>query len=91
MKNREVLDADACGELVVNNAVEDGCDDASDRDFKGFHPVVGVEQILTDVEISRLHLSLIGREGSHDIGHENSISVAYQVSRVAMARLLPQC
>ena len=53
MKNGEVLDTNACGELVMNNTVEDGCDDASDRDFKGFHRVLGVEQILI-VVTSRL-------------------------------------
>ena len=49
MKNREVFDTDACGELVVNNSVDDGSEDASDRYFKGFHRVVGLDQILTVV------------------------------------------
>ena len=53
MKNGEVLDTDACRELVVNNPVQDGSDDASGRDFKSFHRVVGVDQILT-VVTSRL-------------------------------------
>ena len=34
VKNGEVFDTDACGELVVNNSVEDSSDDASDRYFK---------------------------------------------------------
>ena len=54
MKNREVFDTDACGELVVNNSIEDGSEDASDRYFKGFHRVVGFDQILT-VVTSALH------------------------------------
>jgi hypothetical protein len=54
MKNREVLDTDACGELVVNNSVEDGSNDASDRYFKSFHRIVGLDQILT-VVTSPLH------------------------------------
>jgi hypothetical protein len=49
MKNGEVFDTDASGELVVNNSVEDGSDDASDCDFKGFHQVVGLRSILADV------------------------------------------
>ena len=49
MKNREVFDTDACGELVVNNSVDYGSEDASDRYFKGFHRVVGLDQILTVV------------------------------------------
>jgi len=48
MKNGEVFDTDASGELVVNNSVEGGSDDASDRDFKGFHRVVGLKTILAD-------------------------------------------
>ena len=55
VKNGEVFDTDACGELVVNNSVEDGSDDASDRDFKGFHRLVGLDQILTDVAKSPFH------------------------------------
>ena len=47
MKNGEIFDANACGELVVNNSVEYGSDDASDSDFKGFHRLVGLYQILT--------------------------------------------
>src|SRR5262245_5055878 len=38
-----------CGILDVNNSVEDGSDDARDRDFKGFHRVVGLDQILSVV------------------------------------------
>ena len=56
MENGEVFDTDACGELVVNNPVKDGCDDANGRDFKGFHRVVGLDQILT-VGISPSHSS----------------------------------
>ena len=48
MKNGEVFDTDTGGELVVNNSLEDGSDDASDRDFKGFHRVVGLKSILAD-------------------------------------------
>jgi hypothetical protein len=54
MKNGEIFDTDACGKLVVNNSVEDGSDDASGCDFKGFHRVVGLDQILT-VVTSPLH------------------------------------
>lgn len=54
MKDGEILDADACGELVVNNSVEDGSGDAGDCYFKGFHRVVGLDQILT-VVTSRFH------------------------------------
>jgi hypothetical protein len=56
MKNGEIFDTDACGELVVNNSVEDGSDDARDRYFKSFHRVVGLDQILT-VATSPSHLS----------------------------------
>ena len=57
MKNGEIFDTDACGKLVVNNSVEDGSDDASGCDFKGFHRVVGLDQILT-VVTSPLHSSI---------------------------------
>ena len=70
MKNGEVFDTDACGELVVNNSVEDGSDDASDRYFKGFHRVVCLDQILT-VEASPLHNKcylLPLRSSSHGAG-----------------------
>jgi hypothetical protein len=33
---RITRNTDACGELVVNNPVEDGCDDANGRYFEGF-------------------------------------------------------
>ena len=52
MKNGEIFDTDARGELVVNNSVEDRSDDASDCYFKGFHRVVGLNQILTVVNIA---------------------------------------
>jgi hypothetical protein len=53
MKNGEVFDTDAGGELIVNNSVEDSSDDASDRDFKGFHRVVGLKSIPADVVMVR--------------------------------------
>jgi hypothetical protein len=33
MKNSEVFNADACGELIVHDAVEDGGSNASERDL----------------------------------------------------------
>lgn len=47
MENGEVFDTDSCGELVVNYPVQNGCDNASGRNFKGFHRLGGVDQILT--------------------------------------------
>jgi hypothetical protein len=41
MKDGKIFYADSCGYLVVNNSVADGSEDASHRDFEGFHPVVG--------------------------------------------------
>lgn len=49
VKNREVFDTDACGELVVNNSVEHGSNDASNRDFKRFHRVASLDRILNVV------------------------------------------
>ena len=66
MKNGEVFDTDARGELVVNNPVEDGCDDASDRNFKGFHRGIGLDQILTVVTSLFHSLTLVfGEQMAH--------------------------
>jgi len=53
MEDGEVFDTDARGELVVNNPVEDGCDDANGSYFEGFHRVIGINQILTVVTSPR--------------------------------------
>jgi len=46
MKDSEIFDTDACGELVVNNSVKDGSDDARDCYFKSFHRVGDLDQVL---------------------------------------------
>jgi hypothetical protein len=37
VKYREVFNADTCGELVVDDAVEDGGNDANEHYLQGFH------------------------------------------------------
>ena len=60
MKNGEVFDTDAGGELIVNNSVEHRSDNASDGDFKGFHRIVGLDRIVT-VAKSASHFSSLMR------------------------------
>jgi hypothetical protein len=60
VKDGEVFDADSCGELVVNNAVEHRSDNANSSDFKGFHRGATLDDSVT-VETSPYHSKRLPR------------------------------